>query len=106
MHPANVAAWNQAAGYLPTRRAAFEEMRRDTYVAFMYDQLEFAIPMPRSPVHERIYGAMQQAIDAVLREGVSPDIAAQGILEAVNQEVANGDSRVRDTSRPSGAQGG
>jgi hypothetical protein len=30
---------------------------------------------------------MQQAVDAVLREGVLPEIAAENVLKAVNQET-------------------
>jgi ABC-type glycerol-3-phosphate transport system substrate-binding protein len=86
MNPANTAAWSKAAGHLPTRRAAFEEMPRDPYVAFMYGQLEHAIPYPNSEVHQRIYRAMQQAVDAVLRDGVPPETAADGVLDAVQQE--------------------
>ncbi len=88
LDPVNLATWNQSAGYLPTRRAAFEQMERTPYVAFMYGQLESAMPYPISETHVRIYRAMQQAIDAVLREGVPPESAAVGILQAVNQETA------------------
>ena len=62
-------------------------MERTPYVAFMYVQLESAIPYPMSETHLRIYRAMQQGIDAVLRDGVPPESAAAGILEAVNQET-------------------
>jgi ABC-type glycerol-3-phosphate transport system substrate-binding protein len=67
MHPVNVAAWNQSAGHLPTRRSAFEQMSHDAYVAFMYSQLEYTRPFPNSQVHQRIYHAMQEAVDAVLQ---------------------------------------
>jgi ABC-type glycerol-3-phosphate transport system substrate-binding protein len=88
LDPVNLATWNQSAGYLPTRRAAFEQMARTPYVAFMYGQLELAMPYPMSETHERIYRAMQQAVDAVLREGVPPESAAVGILQAVDQETS------------------
>jgi ABC-type glycerol-3-phosphate transport system substrate-binding protein len=88
LDPVNLATWNQAAGYLPTRRAAFEQTQRTPYAAFMYGQLELAMPYPKSETHERIYRAMQQALDAVLREGEPPESAAAGILEAVNQETS------------------
>jgi len=88
MHPANVAAWNQAAGHLPTRRSAFEQMTRDSYVAFIYSQLEYTYPYPESEVHQRIYRAMQDAVNAVLREDVPPEIAAATVLQAVGQERA------------------
>jgi ABC-type glycerol-3-phosphate transport system substrate-binding protein len=86
MYPPNVAAWSQAAEHLPTRRVAFEVMGRDPYAEFIHSQLEFAIPYPYSETHQRIYRAMQQAIDAVLREGVLSDVAAENVLKAVNQE--------------------
>jgi ABC-type glycerol-3-phosphate transport system substrate-binding protein len=86
LNPINMATWSQAAGTLPTRRAALVEMDRDPYVTFMYSQLETALPYPHSETHLRIYRAMQQAVDAVLRQGVSPQSAAEGVLTALNQE--------------------
>jgi ABC-type glycerol-3-phosphate transport system substrate-binding protein len=88
LNPINMAAWSQAAETLPTRRAAMLEMERDPYVTFMYSQLEMAHPYSTSETHLRIYRAMQQAIDAVLRQGVSPDAAAENVLTAVNQETS------------------
>ena len=85
MQPANVAAWSEAAGRLPARRAAFEQMTRDAYVTFMYDQLDRAVPYATSPTHERIYRAMQGAIVDVLSKGVQPEVAADNVLQAVNQ---------------------
>ena len=88
MNPNNMARWSAAAERLPTRRAAFEQMPRDEdeYVQFIYTQLEYAIPYPTSETHKRIYRAMQQAVDAVLRRGEPPALAAEGVLQAVNQE--------------------
>jgi ABC-type glycerol-3-phosphate transport system substrate-binding protein len=88
MRPANVAAWSRAAGRLPTRRGAFEQMARDPYVIFMHDQLEYAVPYASSDTHQQIYRAMQQAINAVLIDGVLPETAAQGILQTVNQKAS------------------
>jgi ABC-type glycerol-3-phosphate transport system substrate-binding protein len=87
MYPPNLAKWNQAAGHLPTRRSAFEQMTRDTYVKFMYSQLENARPYPSSETHQRIYYAMQVAVDDVLRKNIPPAEAAIGILNAVGQET-------------------
>lgn len=87
MYPVNLAQWNQAAGSLPTRYSAFEQMTRDTYAKFMYSQLENARPYPFSETHQRIYYAMQAAVDDVLRENISPSEAAMGILRAVGQET-------------------
>lgn len=86
--PANMAAWGEAAELLPTRRAAYEEMPRDdaAYVHFVYNQLEYAIPYPTSDTHKRIYQAMQEAVNAVLRQGEIPAVAAENVLKAVNQE--------------------
>ncbi|MBN1582691.1 MAG: extracellular solute-binding protein [Anaerolineae bacterium] len=88
MYPANLAEWNRAAGHLPTRRSAFEQMTRDTYVKFMYSQLENARPYPSLETHQRIYYAMQVAIDDVLRKNIPPSEAAIGILNAVGQEAS------------------
>jgi hypothetical protein len=54
----------------------------------MYDQLERAQPYPTSEIHLRIYRAMQQAVNGVLREGISPESAAENVLKAVNQETS------------------
>jgi ABC-type glycerol-3-phosphate transport system substrate-binding protein len=89
MNPHNMATWSLAAEHLPTRRTAFEQMPRegDEYAAFVYSQLEYAIPYPSTEVHKRIYRAMQGAVDAVLRGGELPSVAAENVLKAVNQET-------------------
>jgi ABC-type glycerol-3-phosphate transport system substrate-binding protein len=87
LNPVNASTWNAAAGSLPTRRAAFERMERSVYVSFMYLQLETAIPYAQSETHRNIYRAMQQAVDAVLRQGAPPETAAANILATVNQET-------------------
>jgi ABC-type glycerol-3-phosphate transport system substrate-binding protein len=87
MNPANMAAWSRAAASLPTRRAAFEQMPHDPYVTFMYSQLERTVPYRTTETHARIYRAMQQAIDAVLRQGISPEDAARNVLLAAGQEA-------------------
>jgi ABC-type glycerol-3-phosphate transport system substrate-binding protein len=88
MNPNNMAVWSAAADRLPTRRAAFEQMpRNDDYVAFVHSQLEYAIPYPSTEAHKRIYRAMQEAVDAVLRKGELPSVAAENVLKAANQET-------------------
>lgn len=89
MNPTNMARWSATAERLPTRRAAFEQMPRDEdeYIQFIYTQLEYAIPYPASDTHKRIYRAMQEAVDAVLRQGEPPALAAEAVLRAVNQET-------------------
>jgi ABC-type glycerol-3-phosphate transport system substrate-binding protein len=88
MNPNYMATWSLAAERLPTRRAAVAQMPRDDdYVAFIYAQLEHAIPYRSSEAHNRIYRAMQDAVDAVLRSGERPTQAADEILKAVNQEA-------------------
>ncbi|MBN1641469.1 MAG: extracellular solute-binding protein [Anaerolineae bacterium] len=87
VNPNNVATWSLAADRLPTRRAAFEQMPRDDaeYVQFVHAQLEYAIPYPTSEAHARIYRAMQDAVDDVLRAGRPPDVAAADVLAQVGQ---------------------
>jgi ABC-type glycerol-3-phosphate transport system substrate-binding protein len=89
LNPSNMATWSLAAERLPTRRAAFEQMPRDDdeYVGFVYGQLEYAIAYPTTEAHKRVYRAMQQAVDAVLREGETPVAAAAGVLQVLGQEV-------------------
>ena len=87
LDPVNVVDWSQAAGVLPTRRAAYEQMERSPYMTFMYAQLETALPYSQSETHSDIYRAMQQAVQAVLSEGMLPETAAAGVLAAVDQET-------------------
>ncbi|MBN1934963.1 MAG: hypothetical protein JW934_09880, partial [Anaerolineae bacterium] len=87
MYPPYLAACNQAAGHLPTRRSAFEQMPRDAYAKFMYTQLEYTAPYLSSEPYQRIYRAMQIAIDEVLRKNIPPEEAAANILKAIGQET-------------------
>jgi len=88
MYPPYLVACNQASGHLPTRRSAFEQMPRDAYVKFVYAQLENTFPYYSSEPYQRIYRAMQIAVDEVTRKHVPPREAAIGVLKAIGQETS------------------
>ncbi len=86
LYSPNLAAWNQAAGYLPTRRSAMELMGHDAWAALMYNQLENTRPYTTSETLQRVYRAMQEAVKAVAIDHVAPETAADNLLKSINQE--------------------
>ena len=86
LEPENSAAWNQAAGHLPTRRAAFEVWgTTDPYIAFLKGQLEAAHVRPSGPGWDEILAALQKAVRDVLMGKVTPKEAAASVMAAVEQ---------------------
>jgi multiple sugar transport system substrate-binding protein len=84
LNPVNNAAWNQAAGHLPTRRSAFEHLdQEDEYTSFAYQQLESARPNPTAASYEQMSRALQQAVQDVLSGEVTPDEAAATVINAI-----------------------
>lgn len=84
LNPANNAAWNQAAGHLPTRRSAFEYLdQADAYVTFVYRRLENARPYPSDPGYEQMSRALQQAVQNVLSGQATPEEAAAAVINAI-----------------------
>ena len=83
MDPATNAAWNEAAGYLPTRAAAMAEWRAgDSYSQFIRQQLLSARPRPLLADYTRVAAALQEAVVAVLNGTATPKEAAD---QAVNK---------------------
>jgi ABC-type glycerol-3-phosphate transport system substrate-binding protein len=83
MDPTTNAAWNQAAGYLPTRMAAMAGWRPgDSYSRFIQQQLQGAHPRPLLTGYTQIAAALQEAVIAVLNGAVAPQEAA---TQAVNK---------------------
>ena len=86
LEPENSAAWNRAAGHLPTRRAAFEVWgTRDPYIAFLKGQLEAAHVRPSGPGWDEILAALQKAVRDVLMGKATPKEAAASALAALER---------------------
>ena len=77
MTPEINAAWNEAAGTLPTRQAALALWdQADPYTAFLQEQLLQAQPRPRVPNYNQVAAALQNAVKAVLGGELTPEEAA------------------------------
>jgi ABC-type glycerol-3-phosphate transport system substrate-binding protein len=81
--PGMNAAWNQAAGYLPTRQSTLAgQEETDSYIPFIHQQLLAAQPRPIVPNYARVAAALQQAVEAVLTGAATPEEAAAQAMEA------------------------
>lgn len=86
MKPENNAAWNLAAGHLPTRRSALEKWRPgDEYTSFIRGQLDVAFFRPSTPAYHKIAEALQEALRDVLSGRASPEEAAQWAVYLASQ---------------------
>lgn len=82
MSPESNAAWNQAAGYLPTRQQALAQWdEEDSYTRFAKQQLETAQPRPRPSNYTQIAAALQEAVEAIISGAITPEEAAQQVIE-------------------------
>jgi multiple sugar transport system substrate-binding protein len=82
----NNAAWNQAVGYLPTRRSALEYLdTSDEYLLFATALLEVAHPRPSVPAYDLVAKALQRAVQNVLLGEASPSEAATEMILAVEK---------------------
>jgi ABC-type glycerol-3-phosphate transport system substrate-binding protein len=78
------AAWNQAAGYLPTRQAALAEWdEADSYTRFIQQQLQEAQPRPRLSNYTQVAAALQEAVESVLSGALTPEEAAAQAIENI-----------------------
>jgi multiple sugar transport system substrate-binding protein len=79
--PETNAAWNRAAGTLPTRQAALALWdQSDPYTAFLHEQLLGARPRPRLANYNQVAAALQQAVEAVLTGALTPEEAAAQVM--------------------------
>jgi multiple sugar transport system substrate-binding protein len=77
MTPEINAAWNEAAGTLPTRQSALALWdQADPYTAFLQEQLLLAQPRPRVPNYNQVAAALQNAVKEVLSGERTPEDAA------------------------------
>lgn len=86
LEPENNADWNQAAGHLPTRQAAFDYLgTADDYFPFVRQQLDNVYPRPMASAYDRMGRALQRAVQDVLQGETSPQEAAAAVIIAVEQ---------------------
>jgi len=77
------AAWNQAAGTLPTRQAALARWDpMDGYTSFLQPQLLTARPRPPVPSYSQVAAALQRAVEAVLTGELTPEKAAAEVMKS------------------------
>ena len=76
------AAWNLAAGTLPTRQSVLAASDTlDSYARFVHQQLLAAQPRPRLPNYAQVAATLQEAVQAVVSGAQSPEEAAAQVLE-------------------------
>ncbi|HFD40158.1 MAG TPA: extracellular solute-binding protein, partial [Anaerolineae bacterium] len=84
MDPATNAAWNRAAGFLPTRQTALVEWDlADGYTQFIDQQLQTARPHPPVANYTQIAAALQTAVESVLTGAATPEEAAEQVVSSV-----------------------
>jgi ABC-type glycerol-3-phosphate transport system substrate-binding protein len=78
------ASWNQAAGYLPTRRLAVSALagdgEGDSYLRFIEQQLQAARPRPRLSNYAQVASALQEAVEDVVSGAAMPEEAAARLV--------------------------
>ncbi len=83
MSPDTNAAWNLAAGYLPTRQAALTGWDdTDSYTHFIQQELQVARPRPPLSNYTQIASALQKAVKDVLMGVATPEEAAAQAIES------------------------
>ncbi len=84
--PGNSARWTQAAGYLPGTRGALRAWDApDSDRAVLRTVMEGAVAAPPPEVMATTGRAMQEALQALLRRGVSPEAAAAAAGDILGQ---------------------
>jgi multiple sugar transport system substrate-binding protein len=76
MGPEHLGPWTQAAGQLPTRRAALDLWPDDPYRDFLRSSLEQALHLPSVVGYDRLSRVMQRAVEEVLTGVATPEDAA------------------------------
>jgi len=81
LSPETNAAWNQAAGTLPTLQSSLAYWDpADAYTAFLDQQLFAAYPRPTVLGYSQVAAALQEAVNAVLAGELTPEEAAAGVM--------------------------
>jgi ABC-type glycerol-3-phosphate transport system substrate-binding protein len=74
--------WTEATGWLPVSSAGWEFREESPYGDFLDEQLKAAAPLPVGADSAAAALALQQAVLAVVRDGVSPVDAARQALDS------------------------
>jgi multiple sugar transport system substrate-binding protein len=83
MSPEAAGAWNQAAGYLPTRQAALGTWdEENSYTRFASQLLQTARPRPRIANYTQVAAALQKAVEDVITGAATPEEAAAEAIES------------------------
>ncbi|MGD8902073.1 MAG: extracellular solute-binding protein [Anaerolineae bacterium] len=83
MSPEAAGAWNQAAGYLPTRQAALGTWdEENSYTRFASQLLQTARPRPRIANYTQVAAALQKAVEDVISGAATPEEAAAEAIES------------------------
>ncbi|MBN1656981.1 MAG: extracellular solute-binding protein [Anaerolineae bacterium] len=81
MAPDVVGAWNQAAGYLPTRQLVLTVAgEEDSYARFIHQQMLLARPRPRLANYAQLAAALQRAVEQVVVGETTPEEAATTVM--------------------------
>ncbi len=89
MNPASQGAFTQAAGWLPSQQGALAVWGdSDPYSAFGKELLLHAVLLPDASVRSASGTAIQDALEAVLLNGVSPFQAASEAAQKINPPTA------------------
>lgn len=85
MAPENLAQWTEASNHLPTRRSALPQVGWPSdYKEFLNTQLQNAYHRPSSTQFQRIAQALQEAVEAVLTEELTPREARAQVMESLD----------------------
>jgi ABC-type glycerol-3-phosphate transport system substrate-binding protein len=77
MSPDVLAAWNQAAGYLPTRSSILADAgEADSYARFIHQQLQLARARPQLSNYTQVAATLQRAVEQVVTGVATPEEAA------------------------------
>ncbi|MGD8398864.1 MAG: extracellular solute-binding protein [Anaerolineae bacterium] len=77
MSPDVLAAWNRAAGYLPTRQSVLADAgEADSYARFIHQQLLLARARPQLANYTQVAVSLQRAVEQVVTGTATPEEAA------------------------------
>lgn len=91
MDPINHGSFTEAAGWLPSQPEALNVWTQtDQYASFADQVLANAAPVPEAGLQATVGVAIQDALESVLLDGVSPVQAAVDAAQRVNQPQGGG----------------
>ncbi len=85
LQPDNAVVWNQVTFSVPTRYATLQRLGNDTYLDFLRQQMEVALPTPSFLQYDQIGRVLQQAVVEVLSGDATPEEAAARAVNALTR---------------------